>query len=373
VYLRWDHLGFNGYIRDTTPNLDELSRNSVVFDNAYSHAPWTHPSLASIHTGLHPKDVGINQFEHRLKESQVTLAEVLRENGYHTRAYVSHTIFEPRYGYNQGFDVYDLSVLEKGHPHNVSTSRELTDKVIDCLDKGDTPFFLWVHYFDPHWKYLNHEEFDFPRNKRVDRYDSEIAYTDFHIGRLLDELKRFDDTIIVVLADHGEEFLDHGEWGHTNTLYEELIHIPLIIYVPGFKHQRVREIVAESDIMPTILKLIEVETPSGLKGGELYFDRNGFNPRNRTVFSETQHSTNLTCIIEGEYKLIANHENGSMLLFNLRDDPYERRDLANLERERVLELGKKLQEFYGDEYQMPESLELSQETMEKLKDLGYLT
>jgi len=372
--LRADHVGAYGYERNTTPNIDELAKKSAVFLNAYTLSPWTHPSLASIHTGRHPRDHGVRQWGHKLKEEHSTLAEVLKSYGYATEAYVSHKLFKPNYKYTQGFDHYDYSILKKGFIKNFSSSKELTDSVLRRLGKINKPFFIWIHYFDPHDYYLTHKGFDFG-TRPVDRYDSEIAYTDYHIKRLFDVLKKrglFNTTIIVVVADHGEEFQDHRGIYHRYSLYQELIHIPLIIHVPGFKHKEVNTVVDESDIAPTIIKLVGLPIPSDFRGVSISLSDEGRNLRNKTIYAEQRQEGNLTSIIEGEFKLIINHKNDKMELYNLRKDPFEKNNLIHDEREKGEELRGKIVRFYQKNTEKSEALKLSDETLQNLKDLGYL-
>jgi arylsulfatase A-like enzyme len=373
--LRFDHVGFYGYERNTTPFIDELCRSSAVFLNAYTHAPWTNPSLASIHTGMHPREHGAIEWRYSLIGNFTTLAEILEPYGYQTEAYVTHVLFKKKYGYNQGFGYYDTSILDLGDVHRISTSKEVTDRILGRLNNPSQPFFIWVHYFDPHFRYLNHRSFDFSGRSDIDRYDSEIAYTDYHINRLLEGLKQrgfFNKTIIVVTADHGEEFGDHGGREHTITLYEEVIHIPLIIRVPGFGHQVIREFVVESDIAPTITNLVGLSFPGGVHGTVMPFDEGGFKPRNRTVYSETRRKADLMSVIENRYKLIIDNENKTMELYNLREDPREKNNIVSKNQGKALELKNKLLDFYSKPTKHPKAIVLTGKQIRALRALGYV-
>jgi len=372
--LRADHVGYYGYRRNTTPNLDKLARSSAVFLNAYTHAPWTHPSLASIHPGKHPHKIGIRKWGHRLKENHTTLAEVLKSQGYNTEAYVTHTLFHPRFGYTQGFDYYDHSILKMGYPHKVSSSKQLTNKVLSRIGSLKKPFFIWAHYFDPHVNYLHHKQFNFgwrPKNK----YDGEIAYTDHHIGRLIDGLKvrgLFNNTVIVVVSDHGEEFKDHGGRWHGKKLFNEVLHIPLFFYVPGMGHHNVSEVVVESDIAATLLELVGLPNPGGFLGNPLPFKKRFILTDNRTAYSETYRGgVNLTSIIEDGYKLIINHNKKIFRLYDIQKDPRERHNLIHLKRDKAEELEGKLIEFYKNPEEA-ETLNLSDQTLKDLRALGYI-
>lgn len=375
--LRQDHLGTYGYERDTSPNIDQFAEESVVFERAYSHSPWTMPSVASIFTSLTPRDHGIANWRQPLDEEQLTLAEHLGKHGYHNEAYISHIIFKPEYGFNQGFKYYDDSVLKLGkeqNPRYFSTSKEISDNFIRRLDSlTEKPFFVWLHYFDPHNDYLFHEDFYFGR-KKIDRYDSEISYTDFHIGRVLKKMKEMgllERTIVVFIADHGEEFGDHGKRYHSWSLFEELIRVPLIIRVPGFKSDRIKNVVAESDLAPTLLNLLGLPVPEEFKGVPIKRGRNCFKPDgDRTVFAETYRYADKQGVVSKGWKLVHDREKDRLELYDLRNDPKEKAPVNNaamLKKMKTLLDG----HFKAGRKQAPEQ-EMSDELKTQLESLGYL-
>jgi arylsulfatase A-like enzyme len=323
---------------------------------------------------MHPRDHGIAQWENILSRDLTTLADVLKAGGYSTAAYVSHTVLAPQYGYDQGFDRYDCSILEKGHPHGVSSSKELTDKALGGLDELDTPFFIWVHYFDPHYKYISHEGFEFGP-EAIDRYDSEIAYADYHIRRLVrgvEEAGVLARTIIVVASDHGEEFQDHGGTGHARTLYQELLRIPVIFHIPGYGHHEVAQTFVESDIAPTILELVELPIPEGFRGDAVSFTMGRSEPTSKVIFAETRRFADLETIIDGEYKLVVDHEEYSLEMYNLAEDPQERNDLAVTDQETATHLKRRLKTFYAVARAKAGTVDLDPQTLTALRDLGYL-
>ncbi|MBW2421989.1 MAG: sulfatase, partial [Deltaproteobacteria bacterium] len=248
--LRWDHVGVYGAARATTPAIDALAADSVRFERAYSTAPWTIPSVASMLTGLYPHAHGAMHFRSQLPPSVDTLAEILSAQGYATAASVSHTVLNRLRRFGQGFDRY-LDSEAQGHKH-LSTPG-VTDQAIAFLkgfEKQDRPFFLFIHYFDPHYAFRHHPQLGFT-NPPVERltgsesitrlremlpemtraeldfilalYDEEIRFTDGGIGRVLDALRELgldDETLVVFTADHGEEFGERGWLGHTTTLRE---------------------------------------------------------------------------------------------------------------------------------------------------------
>jgi len=283
---RADRLGCYGYASPVSEHLDRLAAQGVLFTRAFSQAAVTPVSHASILTGLEPYEDGLRVM-HGVSENQLptatrTLAEVLCEAGYRTAAFVSAFPVTAHFGLNQGFETFDED-FARGAADPISsqgiveTDRvqrrggETTDRALRWLADAGSPYFLWVHYFDPHDpKLLPPDEFTarYPqptgREEDILRawYDIEIAYMDTQIGRLflaLEEAGRWSDTVIVAVADHGEGLGDHDWWTH-GILYQEQIRVPLIIRAPGRNPAtRVDHLVRTIDIMPTVLALAGVD------------------------------------------------------------------------------------------------------------------
>jgi arylsulfatase A-like enzyme len=375
--LRADHLGTYGFERPTSPNLDALAAKSTVFERMYSHAPWTMPSMASYMTSLTPRDHGVFKWTHHLDEQFPTLAEALQTAGFHTMAVVSHIIFEREYGFAQGFDHYDRTVLDMGHPHKVISSEAVTDKAIEALKArpSDQPFFLWTHYFDPHADYIKHEAYDFG-DEKVDRYDSEIRYTDEHIGRLLDYMESeglMEDTVIAFVSDHGEEFKEHGHIGHTRTLFDELIRVPFIVYAPGLEPARNDEVVGGIDVAPTLLRLVGVRPPNGFDGQVIEIEDGAFAPQpGRAVISETRRSGNLRGVTHGEFKFVRDHKNDRSRLYHLPTDRREKRNVASSNPDELHALALRIRRYYRAPTVVLKERKLSSAMTRKLKGLGYL-
>src|SRR4030095_8005047 len=223
--LRCDHTSMGAYDRDTTPNLAAFAAQSVVFEHAYSHAPWTKPSFASTLTSTEPSVHHLQQWEDAYDADLESLTEVLRRNGYHTAAYItSYALRADENEFNRGFDVYDSTAIDGQDSHVAITGVAVTDLTLASLDELEEPWFVWIHYTDPHNDYMPQPDHVFGKES-VDLYDGEIAYEDDSLGRVFDAFDR-DDTITVFHSDHGEEFLDHGGTEHTKTLYDELVHVP---------------------------------------------------------------------------------------------------------------------------------------------------
>jgi arylsulfatase A-like enzyme/Flp pilus assembly protein TadD len=272
--LRADRLGCYGNSNIHTPNLDQLAKAGVVFENAVASTPLTAPSHASIFTGLYPtvhkvRDTGgfILQPSHR------TLAEILQQQGRATAAFVGSSVLKKHFGFNAGFTVYD-DEMPKSDPHAVAgeyaerRAGEVVDRAISWLgSQSGKRFFLWVHVFDPHSPYNPPAEFRETYRGRL--YDGEIAYTDQQLGRLF-EAVRTKNTLIVVLSDHGESLGEHGEYTHGVFLYDSTLRIALMLAGPGVPAGlRVRSQARTIDLLPTLLELIGSKAPDAVQGTSL--------------------------------------------------------------------------------------------------------
>lgn len=359
--LRADHLRSYGYFRETTPHIDALAGESVVFTNALSAAPWTTPAVASLFTSSEPAALGYEGEEPvELDESFTTLAEIFKSNGYGTHAVVSHDFVGTKLKFDQGFDAFDQS---NARGYGSISSPAVTDAALAFIAKqGGVPFFLYLHYFDPHYDFILHPAFDFdpdyrgsvrsgefmdsllakaPTMTESDRrhlvaiYDSEVRFTDEHVGRLLDGLKRlglYDASLIVLTSDHGEEFAERADrWiGHTKKLYHDLIHVPLIIKLPGGAgRRRVGELTGLIDVAPTLVGHLGLKAPREFRPEGRRLDLTGaaaFVPR--PVFSETRRWAKLQSVVWKGWKLVYNLSTGGQELYDLNADPGETMDLA---------------------------------------------
>ncbi len=415
--LRADHLGFMGYPRATSPQLDRLAAESITFENAFAHAPWTSPSVAALLTSQYPGALGFADSKEpaRPADDVQFLAEVLGEHGYPTTAIVSHTYVGSRLGFDRGFDRFDEA--DARGPGHVS-SASVTDKALAVLDpQQQQPFFLLLHYFDPHFAYRLHEGFDFypeyqgdvqsgeKYNSLLKRarsetirdddltyiralYDSEIRFTDLHIGRLLQHLRDnglYDNTLIVFTADHGEAFLDRNDrWiGHGKTLYQELIHVPLTIKLPGQAAAGavVKTPVGLIDIVPTLLDFIDIPYPSQhrFEGRSLPLTDvdSLLQLPAEPVFSETLARNRwLQSVVDGRWKLIVNRETEKLRLFDLETDPLEANNLADSEPATTRRLAAELSSWSArvDErrHNAGSPASFTKEEQERLRALGYL-
>ncbi|HEX4477304.1 MAG TPA: sulfatase-like hydrolase/transferase [Polyangiaceae bacterium] len=344
--LRSD-LGYAGNPRPVSPHLDALAKDAVVFDRAYSLASYTGKSVGPLLIGKYPSETR-RTFDHfdRFDARETFVQERLRRAGIFTLTAQGHWYFAPETGIGRGFDVEDRSAAPKvpqAEGDRTVNGDKLTDAAIRLLQKPENvakPFYLWVHYLDPHAAYVPHPEFDFGKKSR-DLYDGEVAFEDHQVGRLIDFVRESafgDRTAIVVTADHGEAFGEHGLFRHGFELWEELVHVPLIVYVPGAPPHHVTVARSAIDVVPTLLELFSVAPPSGngadfVSGQSLLTDvvDESSNPEVRPVFidmSAGPYNDERQALIDGNSKLIAT--NGRPIgLYDLAADPGERHDLLS--------------------------------------------
>ena len=274
---RADHLGCYGGESASTPHLDQLAIEGVLFENCIAVTPITLPSHASILTGLYPFRHGVrNNATHHLPERIPTLAGSLSEAGIETGAVIAAMVLDSRYGLDRGFEHYDDDLSSGAEPSAISfketDAADTTRRALEWLDKrGREPWFLWVHFFDPHAAYQ--PPLEFTQRCGGSHYDGEIAYADEHLGQILARLRgrgELDDTLVVVTADHGESLGEHGESTHSLFIYDATTRVPLILAHPSLaRGRRIEQVVSLVDIVPTILELLEVPSPGDLDGRSL--------------------------------------------------------------------------------------------------------
>ncbi|HEX8790074.1 MAG TPA: sulfatase-like hydrolase/transferase [Polyangiaceae bacterium] len=352
--LRAGECGFLGYDRPTTPNLDALAAESVVFDRAYAMASYTGKALAPMLIGRYPSET-LRDGGHfnTYAPGNTFLAERLHDAGLRTMGAASHWYFKERFGVTQGFDTFDLSAVPSAgqtDTDTTSTSRQLTDAAERLLEgnAGSGHFFLWVHYFDPHLQYVAHDgapDFTDPAHPQGWRmhaaYDGEVWFTDQQLGRLLDYARAqpwWKDTVVVVTADHGEALGEHGiNFQHGWEIWEPLMRIPLVFRVPGVQAHRVPVKRSAVDIVPTILDLLRVQAKPGelsgqsmladllAKPGDAYAERDVYLDMPDGPYTHMRRG-----IIHGATpgKKLVNFGGRQYQLYDLAADPGEHEDLA---------------------------------------------
>jgi arylsulfatase A-like enzyme/Flp pilus assembly protein TadD len=373
--LRADHLPAYGYRGLATPAIDALARDSVRFDNAYSHVPLTLPSHAVLLTGLLPFENGVrDNAGFRLAPGHVTLATRLRAAGYATGAAVSSYVLRSDRGLNAGFDYYDDQMPD------VPTRERSGVESADALARWAAsvrvrPLFLFLHIYEPHAPYTPPEPF---RSRYPDRpYDGEIAAADAGVGRLLDFLKRaglYERALILFLSDHGEGLGDHGEEEHGVFLYREALRVPLFLKRPG-SHDAGRVVsmpVGLADVVPTILSILSEPRADELSGISLVQSPGAEKGPARRIYAETLYPrlnlgwSDLASLTDDRYQYI---EAPRPELYDFVADPMERNDLASGTppplRSMRASLAALHRPFVGPEASTPEELK-------RLASLGYI-
>ena len=297
--LRADHTGPYGYARDTTPHLDAFAKDAVVFDQAVAHASWTKPSVASILTSLLPGQHRAVQLRDPLDASHPTLAEMLHAKGYATGAAIANSvIYGTESSFDRGFDWFAGLHGEGDQPSKLVGADAVVDAALTWLAaRRGFPTFLYVHTMDPHVPYAPPPPFDRmfephpapghpaqdprtdyreppDRERLIAQYDGDVAFGDREFGRFVRALKDrrlYDGALVIFLADHGEEFLDHGQWLHGRSVFDELVKVPLLVKFPRQRDagRRVASQVQCVDVVPTVLENEKLPVPSGLAGQPL--------------------------------------------------------------------------------------------------------
>ena len=396
--VRADHLSVYNYTINTTPHLKKLSENSVVFENAISSSSWTLPSHSSMFTGRDPSKHNANKLNQLLSKKEATIAEILNKKGYNTAGFVGGLYIKSKYGFGQGFKTYDDRLDFSSYLHTFNklsiryvmsavslrfetfifnrdderTAEETNKRIFKWLDKNkERPFFMFINYFDAHHPYNRGQEFKENitkeaithdiKNEEIIKYDTEIFYLDKQIGELMKKLEELgikENTIIFITADHGEEFGEHGGVYHGRTLYEEVIHVPFIVYYPKeFNPRRVEKRIGTINIFPTILDILRIKIPEDIDSVSLLpLIKNEGEYNREYVFSELEvdryesvHNViiNQKAVSYGnDWKLIEiNPERGRYIsgLFDLRSDPQEKENLYNSNPERRIFLQELIQ------------------------------
>jgi arylsulfatase A-like enzyme len=411
--LRADRLGVYGFDRPVSPRLDAFAADATVFETAIAQSPWTRPSVASVLTGLTPLVHGINRPRDGLSQEAVTLAELLSAHGYRTAAMVANPNIAGRFNLGQGFDSYELlGGFDNGAPLVTDWARQWLDEQRD----PERPFFLYLHTVEPHAPYTPEEEFrarfapDVPRNgfgtqphirslKKedgsltdevvgwlLDLYDAEIAANDAAFGDLLDVLEArglLDDTVVVFVSDHGEEFMEHGRLEHAKTFYREVIEVPLVVRFPDLGHgRRIAAPVQHVDVMPTLLGYLGVAQPPGLEGRDLTPWVTGEEPSPEDVAATEIHSYldrrgyRGASVRVGDWRYVdMRAPRPSEELYDVPRDPAEKADVDERHPVRAgwMESRIRLYRHHAESGQLQPTVEhLDKELRERLRALGYI-
>jgi arylsulfatase A-like enzyme len=423
--LRADHLGCYGYPRPTSPFIDGLASEGTLCKDASASASWTKPSTGTLFTGLHPSRHGALYHGSLLHvpDGKQTLAEAFRSHGYVTAGFVANPNLKRVFAFDRGFDVYFDSPVEdtvtlaciRGtwfgrllmeflrHQFNWNYENDcvrMNSEVLAWLEKNrQQRFFLYLHYIDPHIPYdpparyrdefaQDHGTALFNERKRrvgIDLYDGEIRYCDEAVKALVAKLREYglwEDTLLVLTSDHGEEFFEHGGWLHGRTLYEEQLRIPLVVRVPDAPPRVLPGPAEQIDVAPTLLELAGAPVTAELPGRSLVAEiAGGVAPAARTAFATLdRRGERGATAMRAQWKLLFHEQVGKALLrppfelFALSSDPGERRDLVV---ERPLRRRWLEGELAALERRHRSALprtgaEIDRELEERLRALGYL-
>lgn len=412
--LRPDRLGCYGHPEEISPHIDALARRGLIFEKAYSTAPWTKPSVASLFTSLYPNvHQTIGQFD-VLPENALTLAERLKAKGYFTGFFNGGNPLLHEFNYDQGFDYYSFS--------DSLDSRIVVQNFSSFLDQVEGKnIFAYIHLNDTHLPYhLNDFNADLARasfedlqpghlnRDRIRRslarrelsdtdkaylislYEAQVRYADEKVGELIATLEKrgmVDRSMILLTSDHGEELWDHDNFEHGHSLYEELLRVPLILTGPGLEPRKIKSRVRHVDLLPTILEAVDPASKTGKIAGVSflrYLEKDG---EKRPVFAcGTLHGDEKYGLIWEDDKLILNtgqhqgkrhligwHSRDKIELYNLETDPGEKNNLRFLKPKEVARMLKRMARFLKPEQVLvPTKRAIDKWTEERLRALGYL-
>ena len=412
--LRADHLSCYGYYRNTSPNIDRLASQGVLFKNAFSQATSTLLSHTSIFLSQYVWRHKVDNPDKRLGNSFTTLAEILKDRNYTTCAFVGGGLVSAKFGFNRGFEIYDDGIPGKGRHNEISS---YMDRLLSWLKSvKNRKFFLFIHTYDVHEPYnspepyfdlytkgcsegkhlrtsegikpgeldaskLTPEEIDYI----IAVYDGGINYVDDQLGKIFEKLKQLgidDNTIIIVTADHGEAFREHGRLGHSHRPYIELIHVPLIMRGPGIPTNRIYENwVQHIDIVPTILEILNTPQREEMQGRSILPLMNNCEIEEdfKTYsfgYYKNKHESPFSMSSRTKEWIYIMNQNGPDELYDRINDPKEQNNIIE---KRPL-IAQKLKEELADfialtseaKPQVAEKIDIDEELKEQLKSLGYL-
>jgi arylsulfatase A-like enzyme len=410
--LRPDHLPFFGYKKDTAPGMAKFVRDSVLFRNAYSQSSWTRPSVGALFTGLHPFQHQAVTLKSGLAKQLTTLAEILQEAGFYTIGISSNAGVKQYFNFNQGFDYFKYHGNLGG-----GNAAQLNSYAFEQLKEVKTPFFMYIHCMEPHRPYFIQEEFqppgpDDPSYKRtvkvvkkggrlqydvnldytIAQYDATIRQNDRSFHELMKELKRlkmYDNTLVVLMSDHGEEFYEHGGFAHGPTLYQEVVRQLVVMKLPE-QLMAGREITTntqEIDIFPTLLDFNDIPLPGYIAGSPLreviFAPDDAVLKLHEEIFIETGDGLRTKAVVHGTWKMIHDSElwrdhPREWEVYDLLSDPGEKINLYNRNiivseflKRKLMNWARAQEKLYKLGREDVEKA-LTKEEIEEFKALGYI-
>jgi arylsulfatase A-like enzyme len=409
--IRADHMSVYGYARPSTPNLEAFAADAVVFDNAYAASSTTGPSHATLFTGIYAPRHGVNANAVVLAERHHTLAEVLRDEGYQTAAVIGSFVLDARFGFAQGYDVYQQDfgrdegkfdiqewegiAIRDGFDRRATVVSRRAVEWLTRTRKPHRPFLLTLHYFDPHEPYRPPIEYArrlaAGRNNLRAGYDGEIAYVDDEIGRVLaalDKLGLAKTTLVVITGDHGQGLTQHNDPYHAVNIYEESVRVPLMMRWPGRLRPGRRSLPVEQvDVLPTILGALDIGAPEEIDGLDLGVGWRSNEDRDlasRPIFLYRQFYSPgrklRKVVLSGEqfavrvedWKLIIAEDERRRELYDLGRDPGELENLYDARPAVVTRLTPVLDAWRRYVTTPPGQRILGEEERAKLRALGYV-
>ena len=369
--LRPDHLGCYGYPEGTSPNIDAFAASAIRFEHVVSASSWTKPAITSVLTGKLPTSHGVFEMRDTLPDGEATLQRILARAGYSFAGFVANRVFDG--------DIVDgfVRIAEglKAERGFKAGSPSTTNAVVAHLDGASgVKNFVYVHYMDTHAPYYTGEGASGSAapgsGDPAASYDAAIRINDAQIGRLFDAIKKrgmWDRSIIVLMADHGEAFGEHGKTGHYNSLYDEETWIPFMVRVPGAAPRVVGGVYSEVDVMPSLLAALGLPSPGGLDGIDM------LSAERSIAFSEMKRGdVFLVSARTVSAKVIYARLSGHTACFDLSRDPGETRDLAGTQDGRCIALQRAVDSLVSRTRRKPGTRELGEEERRQLKALGYL-
>jgi len=412
--LRADHLSCNGYPIKISPSINDFAKDSIRFSNCFSVTPLTAPAFSSMLTSLPPYKHGAKRNGLSIFDHVHTLPWYLKEYGYTSSAFISNWPLRKKLSrLHRDFDSYHEVFTKKryhGFFNDESTAVDINLKVEKWLENNyKKKMFLWIHYSDPHAKYIFHTKYNFEykksnksyyppksRFKKIRKYDSEIGFTDFYIGRLIKKIKEldiYDDSLIIFISDHGESFGEHKYFKHGKKLFNSTLHIPLIVKLPNnkLKNTVINNNVTILDLPPTILSVLNMPIPEHMEGTSIFKTN-----RNNPIYFETYKGTVLFKrrnikfhnrvhpikygVLLGNSKIIYTRKSKIFKIFDIKNDIFELKNLYKRNSDNYKNLKLLLINYVTSvnkyiryaEKKFKQNSKLSGKDVEKLRSLGYI-
>jgi arylsulfatase A-like enzyme len=388
--LRFDHLGCYGYHRETSPAIDKIAGEGLMFDRVISQSSWTKPSVSSLLTSTYPEIHGVKSIEDRLSTQETFLPTILKKFGYVTGCIQSNPFLNAESGFNQDFDFY-LELFENASGMYKPRFNEAINTVFDWVDQFATnPFFLYLHVLDAHNPYAPPKEFNRFGDTERDLFDGEVRFVDYYIGliRRYLALKGLEEkTLFIITSDHGEEFGEHGYSYHAKHLYEEVLRVPLIISSPALipSGLSIPTQVRSLDIVPTILDLLGIPPLAKHQGESLLPLLSLASPPERPALSQigennpAEKKSELISFNTGDYKLIWDKHTDIKELYHLVTDPQEKHNIADEEKGKCDDLQTQAKRIIQHPEETlfhykpsPTKISFDEDLLKRLRGLGYI-